>query len=113
MRLLHRLHQAGFSIWPFDPPGWPRVIEIYPRLLTGPVAKANVEKRATYLAARYPDLASRFRDAAVRGEDAFDAAVSALVMAQHADALAHLPEVVDPREVREGMIWYPRSTQHT
>ena len=29
MRLLHRLHRAGFSIWPFDPPGWPRVLEIY------------------------------------------------------------------------------------
>ncbi|MGD9890667.1 MAG: hypothetical protein AB7U18_05165, partial [Dehalococcoidia bacterium] len=49
MRLLSRLRHAGFSIWPFDPPGWPRVVEIYPRLLTGAVRKRNPGERTRYL----------------------------------------------------------------
>src|SRR5688572_17311154 len=48
MRTLHRLRAAGFSIWPFDPPGWPRVVEIYPRLLTGPVNKSSLTHRMEY-----------------------------------------------------------------
>lgn len=107
MRLLHRLHRAGFSIWPFDPPGWPRVIEIYPRLLTGPVKKANATERGGYLAARYPELAADVRAFAASSEDAFDAAVSVLVMARHADDLATLPALTDPQVLREGLIWHP------
>ena len=38
MPVLERLRDAGFSVWPFDAPRWPCVIEIYPRLLTGPVS---------------------------------------------------------------------------
>lgn len=47
MPILHRLTTAGFSVWPFDPPGWPLIIEIYPRLLTGPVNKSNAAARST------------------------------------------------------------------
>lgn len=39
MPALLRLARAGFSIWPFDQPGWPQAVEIYPRVLTGPVVK--------------------------------------------------------------------------
>jgi len=39
MPVLRRLQSAGLSIWPFDPPRLPMVLEIYPRLLTGPVTK--------------------------------------------------------------------------
>ena len=99
MPLLRALHERGFSIWPFDPPGWPLVLEIYPRMLTGPVAKSNAAARAAYLQRRYPGLECAT-------EDAFDAAVSALVMARHVDEFAHLP-----RETRrEGAIWYPGLT---
>ena len=38
--------------------------------------------------------------------DAFDAAVSALVMARHVDEFAHLPQ----ETCREGAIWYPGLT---
>jgi hypothetical protein len=107
MRLLHQLHRAGFSIWPFDPPGCPCVIEIYPRLLTGPVKKSNAAARVRYLDERHPHLQAEHRATAAGSEDAFDAAVSALVMARHVNDLSVLPAIDDPQLRREGMIWYP------
>ena len=63
MRTLHRLHAASFSIWPFDPPGWPLVVEIYPRLLTGSVVKSDRDARVAYLADRslplHPEMADQ------------------------------------------------------
>jgi hypothetical protein len=109
MRTLHRLHAAGFSIWPFDPPGWPRVVEIYPRLLTGPVNKSNEKARAEYIAAHHPDLGGGLTALAAAGEDAFDAAVSALVMAQHLDQLTNLLPATDQQTALEGLIWHPRT----
>ena len=53
MPILGLLSAAGFSIWPFDPPGWPRVIEIYPRALTQRVRKSSHLDRAGYLAERF------------------------------------------------------------
>lgn len=107
MRLLHRLSRAGFSIWPFDPPGWPRVVEIYPRLLTGPVNKSNVHAREQYLASHYPDLGDEMTAHAASSEDAFDAAVSALVMAAHFESLVGPSPVTDDETILEGLIWYP------
>jgi hypothetical protein len=57
MPYLSQLSDAGFSIWPFEPPGWPLVIEIYSRLLTGELVKSDPEARTEYLA----DLAARYR----------------------------------------------------
>lgn len=97
--VLRRLRAEGFSIWPFDPPRPPVALEIFPRLLTGPVIKSRPAARAAYLSARgWPP------EAAVT-EDAFDAAVSALVMDRHAEALAALPAEPDPVIRREGRIW--------
>jgi hypothetical protein len=107
MGVLHRLHQARFSIWPFDPPGWPQVVEIYPRLLTKAVKKSHSGRRADYLAAHYPQLTAELRERAASGEDAFDAAVSALVMAEHIEDLKDLPTVTDRQLVLEGLIWHP------
>lgn len=107
MRLLQQLRDAGFSIWPFDPPGWPRVVEIYPRLLTGPVVKTNGAAREAYLATTFLDLDPRLRERAASSDDAFDAAVSALVMAQHHADLATLPAQDDADARLEGMIWWP------
>ena len=57
---LRRLRQAGFSIWPFHSASPWTVMEIYPRLLTGPVHKSSHEHRARYLGdsalAGCPDL---------------------------------------------------------
>jgi hypothetical protein len=109
MSLLRRLHLAGWAIWPFDPPGWPLALEIYPRLLTGAVVKSSRLARAAYLAARFPALDPALAARAGAGEDAFDAAVSALVMAEHAAALASLPSRTDPLTLLEGEIWRPPS----
>jgi hypothetical protein len=99
--VLRRLRAAGFSIWPFDPPRLPVAVEIFPRLLTGPVIKSRREARDRYLRERgWPP------EAAVT-EDAFDAAVSALVMSAHSAALAALPVEADPIIRREGRIWSP------
>jgi hypothetical protein len=132
MPLLARLHAAGWRIWPFtDDDGSmahaptahaptahaptahaptahaPTVVEIYPRLLTGPVNKSNFSQRAEYLRHRFPTLAVEPGVIASSSEDAFDAAVSALVMAEHAEALRTLPSARDAVERVEGAIWWP------
>ena len=107
MPLLLALHEAGAHIWPFDPPGGPLVLEIYPRLLTGPVNKSDPSAREAFLRARYPDLDRLHFDAAAASEDAFDAAVSALVMLAHRDDLSALPDESDALMRLEGRIWHP------
>ena len=107
MAILHRLRASGFTIWPYDPPGWPRVLDIYPRVLTGPVHKANAAARAAYLEGRYPDLHPDLHEKAAASDDAFDAAVSALVMAQHVRELSALPAIDEPWVGLEGLMWYP------
>jgi hypothetical protein len=107
MRLLHQLSCAGFSVWPFDPPGSPCVIEIYPRLLTGAVNKSSSIARADYLATHFPATDRAFAQQAAESEDAFDAAVSALVMDDHRDRLSSLvPTTIDVYRL-EGIIWHP------
>lgn len=96
MPMLLRLREAGFSIWPFDAPRRPTVVEIYPRLLTGPVVKSRPDARAAYLHQRGLDIPE-----AVASEDAFDAAISALEMSRRAIRLPQL----DPVARREGAIW--------
>ncbi|MDP8924227.1 MAG: DUF429 domain-containing protein [Chloroflexota bacterium] len=107
MSTLRRLRAAGFSIWPFDPPVWPRVIEIYPRVLTGAVNKSSQSGRLGYLSDKYPDLDDDLLEQAARSEDAFDAAVSALVMATYLDELVNLLPASDRHAALEGLIWYP------
>jgi hypothetical protein len=48
------------------------------------------------------------RERAASSEDAFDAAVSALVMYKHRDDLIALPTVEDQQIVLEGMIWHQK-----
>jgi hypothetical protein len=81
------------------------VVEIYPRLLTGPVIKSRREARLTYLE-RFPDLSPDHRATAASCEDAFDAAVSALVMAANLNPDL-LPVVSDVEMRQEGVIWHP------
>jgi hypothetical protein len=76
-------------------------------LLTRAVVKSSPVERERYLLARFPDLAPEHRQAAVLSEDAFDAAVSALVMARCLADLEQLPSQTDPRVRLEGRIWHP------
>jgi Protein of unknown function (DUF429) len=107
MPVLDRLRDAGFSIWPFDPPGWPLAVEIYPRVLTGRVNKSNHAARIEYLRTVFPDVPANMGALAASNDDAFDAAVSALVMARCAGELLAL-EATEPWAAREGKIWEPR-----
>ena len=108
MPYLLALRRAGFSIWPFHDPARPLVIEIYPRLLTGPVVKSREAERSTYLARHLPRIGGALAGAAASSEDAFDAAVSAVVMSRHPDEIAALGRSRDPTERIEGRIWWPR-----
>lgn len=104
---LRQLRAAGFSIWPFDPPSPWTVLEIYPRLMTGPVHKSNLERRAQYLSAAPWSVAPRFAASMVASEDAFDAAISALVMHDHRADFGTLRQTTDPLTLLEGDVWRP------
>ena len=105
---LLRLRDKDFSIWPFDPPGSRTVVEIYPRVLTEePVNKGRWRDRRSYLRKYWPDQDAAMLERAAGSEDAFDAAVSALVMGRHVDELAALRQTEDPDHLIEGCIWLP------
>ena len=107
---LARVRGAGFSVWPFDAPKLPMVVEIYPRLLTGPVNKSDASERADYLRCKCAGISRRHVRAATDSEDAFDAAVSALVMARNEAGFSMLPSAFDDECVSlEGEIWQPAS----
>ncbi len=108
MPMLARLQAAGWSVWPFDAPRLPLLVEIYPRTLTGPVRKSSAEARRTYLRQpRFDTLAPAARAEAQASEDAFDALVSALTMRDGAASFRRLAQARDETERLEGAIWLP------
>ena len=112
--VLARLRAAGFCVWPIDAPAAaPVAVEIYPRLLTGAVVKSDPQARRAHLDERHPGIAPEWRDLAINSEDAFDAAVSALVMSGHEHELRALPVVDDPVVRREGWVWSPAVSRVT
>lgn len=108
MPYLRVLRSAGFSIWPFHEAKLPLIVEIYPRLLTGPVVKSRQADREAYLASGFPEIDGHFRSLAACSEDAFDAAVSAVIMSRHASELDGLSQSLDPVDLLEGQIWWPQ-----
>jgi hypothetical protein len=102
---LLRFVEAGFAIWPFDAPSARNVVEIYPRDLTGKVNKSRHLERRAHLEKSFADQCAVLRERAAGSEDAFDAAVSAVVMAAHVGELARLPART-PAPI-EGEIWRP------
>lgn len=107
MPILSRLSDAGFHIWPFDDPALPLIVEIYPRLLTGPVRKSKASARAGHLTNVRRSIAEPLRRLAASSEDAFDAAVSALVMDEHQYGLTMQKRAEDETTRLEGRIWWP------
>jgi hypothetical protein len=97
----------GFHVWPFDPPGWPRAVEIYPRALTGRLDKGRFRCRRAHLRRHFVDQDPLLLERAAGSEDAFDAAVSALRMAEHVRELERLPPATDELERLEGRVWVP------
>jgi hypothetical protein len=104
---LPRLREAGFAIWPFDEPRLPMLIEIYPRLLTGPVRKSVRKERVRYLREQVPPavLTKRALTQAQSSEDAFDAAVSAVRMGERRAEFAALTRLTDDLRRLEGKVW--------
>jgi hypothetical protein len=108
MPYLERLQQEGFSIWPFDPPKYPLVVEIYPRLLTGEVHKSSAAARAEYLSRmEFASLPPEILKLGQRSEDAFDALVSAFKMREYAQSFSSIKQTSDAVELLEGKIWAP------
>ena len=109
MALLGAWRRAGIGVWPLDPAPGPAgvlVVEIYPRAMTGPVVKSSAIARAAHVAAD-PRIPDTLRDPAAATEDAFDAALAALGMAEHAEELGSLPALTDPTSLVEGAMWLP------
>lgn len=104
---LATLREKGFSIWPFHEVKSPLVIEVYPRLLTGPLNKSDFDVRNAHLARRFPEVDCALACKAASSEDAFDAAVSAVVMARHLNEISELTASRDSTELLEGGIWWP------
>lgn len=100
------LAEHGFGVWPFSD-GWPRAVEIYPRALTGKVKKNSWAERHAHLFRRFPGQPADLLERAAGSEDAFDAAVSALVMSEHGAELQSLAPTTDPVYGIEGRIWLP------
>jgi Protein of unknown function (DUF429) len=102
------LAESGYSIWPFDPPGRPLAIEIYPRVFAPGVVKGRHRVRRAHLERSFPEQSAVLLERAAGSDDAFDAAVSALAMAAHLDELERIPErPVGSAERIEGEIWAP------
>jgi len=119
MPVLRRLREAGFRVWPFEKPELaddaprPLLVELYSRLLTGPVAKSNSSARKMYLSSRrridplYAALSRSVLQAACASEDAFDALVSCVEMVRWRCEFANLQAASDPVLALEGITWRP------
>ena len=106
MPFLTKVHEAGIAVWPFVDPraGEPMVVEIYPRLFTGEVAKANRSDRCKYLDDNFPNLRTDHRAKAMDSDDAFDAAISAIKLTETANRPRQLLEIDEVSRI-EGEIW--------
>jgi hypothetical protein len=86
---------------------------MYTRLNTGAVHKSNPDARAAYLLRKrredpaYAALSRSVLAKARVGEDAFDALVSTMVMAERRSTFATLPKPRDPLHTIEGWTWSP------
>ncbi len=117
MPWLLRLHEAGFRVWPFEDAALdraPLLVEMYTRLLTGAVKKANEAARREYLALRrkaepglYGGLTPRVLAKAYASEDAFDALVCCIEMVRHREEFAPLRATQDADLRLEGITWRP------
>jgi hypothetical protein len=106
MPMLLALRARGWSVWPFDAPSSHTVVEIYPRIFTGPVVKRSARARESYLAAEAVRQSSAAVEAMIASEDAFDAGLSAIAMST-AIVMSPLPIMADPISRIEGTIWVP------
>ena len=117
MPFLAALRRAGVAIWPFDRPdaARPLAVEIFPRMIARRLAPPGRARgaafRAGVLAALPPAALGGLpgaRDRMLGNQDAFDAAVSAIVLSR--DPAAGLTAPAGEPVLREGWIWGARAT---
>ena len=106
MPMLLALRATGWAVWPFDAPASHTLVEIYPRLFTGPVVKRSAASRDALLVASGIAVDNAFMRMMVDSEDAFDAGLSAIAMSRLIVA-APLAAVTDAVSRIEGRIWVP------
>ena len=70
--------------------------------------KSDAFAREAYLAQGFPEIDDALAHKAASSEDAFDAAVSAVVMSRQVDEISTLTASRDPTALIEGRIWWPR-----
>jgi hypothetical protein len=112
---LSELRRAGVAIWPFEPPvpGRPVAVEIFPRMIARALRPRGAGTGAGFRSGVLGALGSAALagvsgagDRALASQDAFDAAVSAIVLAR--DGVGGLtPPAADAAD-REGWIWGAR-----
>lgn len=119
MQWLLWLREAGWRVWPFEdatlggPRPAPLLVEMYTRLLTGPVKKANAEARREYLRRRrredalYAGLSRGVVAKAEGSEDGFDALVCCVEMVRRREEFAELRATRDEVLALEGETWRP------
>lgn len=118
MQWLERLHEGGFRVWPFEAAALnedpqPLLVEMYTRLLTGPVKKSNPDSRKAYLTRRraedplYNGLSRLALAGALGSEDGFDALVCCVEMVRWQAEFAYLKATEDPGLQLEGITWRP------
>lgn len=95
-----------YAIWPWSC-GEQVALEIYPRLLTGPVRKSRWSERFELLSRYRDELSPAMLERAAGSEDAFDAAVSAIELWRARAELAALRPATDETTLLEGAIWAP------
>jgi hypothetical protein len=117
MPWLMKLREAGFRVWPFEAAALgkdrPLLVEMYTRLLTGPVKKSNAVARREYLLnkkktdAAYAGLSREVLVKAQGSEDAFDALVCCVEMVRWRSEFAGLRATRDAVLRLEGETWRP------
>jgi hypothetical protein len=107
MPMLGRLRAHGFAVWPFDGYSAPLVLEIYPRVFTGPVVKSSAVARRHYLSL-LGDVPPRVAAAAAGSEHAFDAACTASAMARQVETFERLVAEPTPYDIEGKVFGCPR-----
>lgn len=74
----------------------------------GPGQQGQVVGATRLSLERFPEQPRDLLERAAGSEDAFDAAVSALVMSEHEAELRALGPPADPADLVEGKIWQPQ-----
>jgi Protein of unknown function (DUF429) len=120
MEWLLKLHDSGFRVWPFENAALaakshprPLLVEMYTRLLTGPVKKTNAQARTEYLKLKrqqdtlYAGLTRAVVAKAEASEDAFDALVCCIEMVRWQAQFSLLRATQNPTTKLEGETWRP------